>query len=33
VGLGRDFTIYALIDGVVRFESDAKGRKVSVRAV
>lgn len=28
VGLGRDFTIYSLIEGVVRFEK--QGRKVSV---
>jgi large subunit ribosomal protein L27 len=27
VGCGRDFTLYALIDGVVKFES---GRRVSV---
>lgn len=27
VGLGRDYTIYALIDGVVKF-SDRKGKKV-----
>ena len=34
VGLGRDFTIYALIDGKVKFEPYAKGRrkKVSVYA-
>ena len=33
VGLGRDFTIYALIDGVVKFEPAAKNkRKVSVYA-
>ncbi len=34
VGLGRDFTIYALIDGQVKFEPYAKGRrkKVSVYA-
>ncbi len=34
VGLGRDFTIYALIDGHVKFEPFAKGRrkKVSVNA-
>lgn len=31
VGLGRDFTIYALIDGIVRFEQfDKKRKKVSV---
>lgn len=28
VGVGRDFTIYSLIEGVVRFEKH--GRKVSV---
>ena len=34
VGLGRDFTIYALIAGKVKFEPYAKGRrkKVSVYA-
>ena len=34
VGLGRDFTIYALIDGKVKFEPYAKKRrkKVSVYA-
>lgn len=34
VGLGRDFTIYAKIDGKVKFEPYAKGRrkKVSVYA-
>jgi large subunit ribosomal protein L27 len=34
VGLGRDFTIFALIDGKVKFEPYAKGRrkKVSVYA-
>jgi len=30
VGLGRDFTIFALIDGVVRF--DYNGRRVNVDA-
>src|SRR3990170_1103045 len=31
VGLGRDFTIYSLIDGVVKFEHKSKTRfKVSV---
>jgi large subunit ribosomal protein L27 len=35
VGVGRDFTIYALIEGQVKFEPHAKGRrkKVSVYAV
>ena len=34
VGLGRDFTIYSLIDGKVKFEPFAKGRrkKISVYA-
>ncbi len=30
VGLGRDYTIFALIDGVVRFDRD--GRRVNVVA-
>jgi large subunit ribosomal protein L27 len=30
VGLGRDFTIYALIDGQVKFEPYAKGRRKQV---
>jgi large subunit ribosomal protein L27 len=31
VGLGRDYTIYALVDGVVKFEHKTKTRlKVSV---
>ncbi|NBU21055.1 50S ribosomal protein L27 [bacterium] len=31
VGLGRDFTLYALIDGVVTFERyDSKRKQVSV---
>ncbi len=34
VGLGRDFTIYALINGAVKFEPATKSRrKVSVYAV
>ena len=35
VGVGRDHTLYALIDGQVRFEPYAKGRrkKASVYAV
>jgi large subunit ribosomal protein L27 len=35
VGLGRDYTIYALIDGRVKFEPYAKGRrkKISVYAL
>lgn len=33
VGLGRDFTLFALIEGVVKFEPfDKKRRKVSVYA-
>ena len=28
VGLGRDYTIYALVDGIVRF--DREGRRVNV---
>lgn len=31
VGLGRDFTLFALIDGVVKFEhKDRKRQKISV---
>ncbi|WP_322796187.1 50S ribosomal protein L27 [Tepidiforma sp.] len=35
VGLGRDYTIYSLIDGRVKFEPYAKGRrkKISVYAL
>jgi large subunit ribosomal protein L27 len=33
VGMGRDYTIYALVDGVVKFEHKSKTRfKVSVYA-
>lgn len=33
VGIGRDYTIYALIDGIVKFEPAANNRrKVSVYA-
>ena len=33
VGLGRDFTIFSLIDGVVKYErKDKKRKKVSVYA-
>ena len=33
VGVGRDWTIYALIDGVVKYERKGKnGRRVSVYA-
>lgn len=30
VGLGKDDTLYALIDGVVKFEAFKNGRRVSV---
>jgi len=30
VGLGRDYTIFALIDGKVKFEPYAKGRRKQV---
>jgi large subunit ribosomal protein L27 len=30
VGLGRDFTIYSLIEGQVKFENYAKGRRKQV---
>ncbi len=30
VGLGRDHTLFALSDGVVRFEGEGKTRKVSI---
>lgn len=30
VGLGKDYTIYALIDGQVKFEPYAKGRRKKV---
>jgi large subunit ribosomal protein L27 len=33
VGLGKDYTIFALIDGVVKFEGDKKKRRVSVYGV
>lgn len=32
VGLGNDYTLFALTDGVVRFEGDGKTHKVSVLA-
>lgn len=33
VGVGKDYTLYALIDGVVKFEPTSRGRrKVSVYA-
>ncbi|QJT10675.1 50S ribosomal protein L27 [Oceanidesulfovibrio marinus] len=31
VGVGRDFTLFALIDGVVRFEKYRRNRKVKTR--
>ena len=31
VGLGRDYTIWALVDGIVRF--DKNGRRINVDAV
>lgn len=30
VGLGRDHTVFALVDGTVRFEGEGKARKISV---
>ena len=30
VGLGKDFTIFSLIDGIVKFEGNGEKRKVSV---
>lgn len=32
VGLGKDYTIYSLIDGVVKFENLNRKRRVSVYA-
>ena len=32
VGLGRDFTIFAVIDGQVKFEGPEKRRRISVYA-
>ena len=29
VGVGRDYTLFALIDGVVRFKRDGRGRKIA----
>ena len=29
VGCGKDYTLFALIDGIVRFKRDARGRKVA----
>lgn len=28
VGMGKDYTLFALIDGVVKFKKDNRGRKV-----
>lgn len=33
VGMGRDYTLFALIDGVVTFEGNGDRRRVSVYAV
>ncbi len=30
VGIGRDYTIFALIDGVVKFEGNGEKRRISV---
>jgi ribosomal protein L27 len=30
VGLGRDYTIYSLVDGTVKFSPYAKGRRKQV---
>ncbi|MDY6903989.1 MAG: 50S ribosomal protein L27 [Thermodesulfobacteriota bacterium] len=32
VGLGKDYTLFSLIDGVVSFEASGKRKKVSVYA-
>ncbi|HLV80183.1 MAG TPA: 50S ribosomal protein L27 [Chthonomonadaceae bacterium] len=32
VGLGKDYTLFALIDGIVKFEGHSKRRRVSVYA-
>ncbi|GIX46801.1 MAG: 50S ribosomal protein L27 [Candidatus Tectimicrobiota bacterium] len=32
VGMGRDYTLFAKIDGVVRFENTGKHRRISVLA-
>lgn len=29
VGCGKDYTLFALIDGIVRFKRDSRGRKVA----
>ncbi|NLH98651.1 MAG: 50S ribosomal protein L27 [Chthonomonadales bacterium] len=33
VGLGKDHTLYALVDGIVKFEGPKTGRRVSVYPV
>lgn len=33
VGMGRDYTIFALIDGVVSFESTGSRKKISVHPI
>lgn len=30
VGCGKDYTLFAKIDGVVHFKKDARGRKIAV---
>ncbi len=30
VGLSRDYTLFALTDGILRFRKDSKGRKIAV---
>jgi large subunit ribosomal protein L27 len=32
VGVGKDFTLFALVDGVVAFEPTSNNRKVSINA-
>ena len=29
VGCGKDYTLFALIDGIVRFKKDGRGRKIA----
>ena len=29
VGCGKDYTLFALIDGIVRFKRDGRGRKIA----
>ncbi|MFP3869566.1 MAG: 50S ribosomal protein L27 [Syntrophobacteria bacterium] len=33
VGMGKDYTLFAKVDGTVRFEQKGKNRKVSVHAL